>query len=622
MARELEVITEHLGPASTTENIMVLKFSADLITELAGMVEGKHLFDAILIDVTQCGFLFTAEMLIEAAQLAKNLLQLRGSMVFLKSDKAVAIMRDSLTGNLSFHVFNNHSELFDHSPSLARKIKETLGKSFELEDQNTDLSQQILMAAIPILTSLGIKLKATLESNRRRNMVLSCIDNYTPLNTITHRLCDQERLTISELMEELKSLEQAKAIYPLFPKINFLVSCFKNRAKFGLKDYLIGGKLLTHEQADDLLTEIHNMPPKERLSLGPLAVKKGFINGRQLVVALQDQDFYGHGGEESQEAKKLVKRIADSTQVDALVGHLGTTDPSNLLQNFVQNRQTGVLSVENKDNSFKAHFDIGKITHAKLGKLEGNKAIVEFASSWEEGMFVFMQRVSPADLSRDSCKLTRVLDKLLLDSALARDNMDVVLKKLPKGVFSVLEKLPDDEGLLTAGKFEDPKEKTPIKPDEVKAMMRVWNALDGLTPLKNVVHNLGDVTTSEASRAVDLLLHYNLVSIHSADVSQPLATFQVLLKKVTDTVGKEKSSAFLRLSLRDTVGYSGHARVYVMTPSCEVGIDMVAARATGASLTTIVKDLENWQVKFIEYVSQDIDPETLMSIIREVHPHV
>ncbi len=115
-----EVVTEQLAPAELQENTLVLKFGPDLLSELQGLLDGKHLFDSILIDVTQCGFLFTAEVIIEAAQIAKNLLQMQGAMVFLKLDKAVAIVRDSLTGILSLHIFESHAALFDHSPSPAR----------------------------------------------------------------------------------------------------------------------------------------------------------------------------------------------------------------------------------------------------------------------------------------------------------------------------------------------------------------------------------------------------------------------------------------------------------------------------------------------------------------------
>jgi hypothetical protein len=98
-----------------------------------------------------------------------------------------------------------------------------------------------------------------------------------------------------------------------------------------------------------------------------------------------------------------------------------------------------VLSVEFRDMQFRALFDTGKISHAKLGKLLGNAAVIEFASVWKQGIFVFIQRTPPADLSKDNCKVSKALDKLLLDAALAADNTEVTWKKLPKGAESVLE---------------------------------------------------------------------------------------------------------------------------------------------------------------------------------------
>ena len=33
----------------------------------------------------------------------------------------------------------------------------------------------------------------------------------------------------------------------------------------------------------------------------------------------------------------------------------------------------------------------------------------------------------------------------------------------------------------------------------------------------------------------------------------------------------------------------------------------------------MIKDLENWQVTFIEYVSQELDRDTLVELIRQIH---
>jgi hypothetical protein len=612
-----EVITERLGKLVAQENVVVLKYSPDLLAELSGLAESKHLFDAVLIDATVCGYLFTAETLIEASRVAQNLLEIQGALLFLKSDKAVAIVRDSLMGALSMHVFDNHAELFDYSATLARHVQTALGRETMLLEESTDLARQVLMSSVPVLTSVGIKLKAGMDQPRKRNAVIAAIDNYSPLSTICHRLASQGRATSDEVIEELKALEQSKAIYPVFSKVPFLVNCFRNQTPFSLKDYMLASRLVTNDQMDEMLYELQSMPIRERVTLGPLAVKKQFINTRQLEIVLQDQAFYGQSGDSDE--VRLVKASGEDTQVQSLVGHLGTTDPSNLLQNLATNRETGVLSVEYKDKQFRAQFETGKITHAKVSKVGGNNAVIEFASAWKEGIFVFIQRTPPPDLQKDTAKVTKALDKLLLDAALAQDNTDVILKKLPKGIDSVLEKVDDEEELLEKGAFEDPQEKTPLSEKEVALIRRVYGALDGLTSLTTVIRYMGDVTTFEAARAVDILLHYGLATIPAVDLSTPLEKFQMLIAAVSEKIGGDLTSAFLRLSLRDSIGYSGRARVFALGGGGEVGVDMAAARQAQTSLSVVVKDLENWQVKYIEYVSQELDRDTLLGLIREIH---
>jgi Domain of unknown function (DUF4388) len=612
-----EVITERLSRMMSQENVVVLKYGPDLLAELTGLAAGKHLFDAVLIDATTCGYLFTAEVLIEAGRLANGLLEVQGALVFLKKDKAIAIVRETLMGSLTFHIFENHSELFDYSAPLARHVQAVLGKSSEATtDESTDLTQQVLMSTVPVLTHLGIKLKAGMDQPRKRNAVIAAVDNYTPLSTISHRITSQGKMTADELLEELKGLEQSRAIYPIFSKVPFLVNCFRNQTPFTLRDLLVASKLVTQDQLDEMLFELQSMPIKERLTIGPLAVKKGFINTRQLEIALQDQAFYGQTSDS--EKVKLVKTSGEETQVQSLVGHLGTTDPSNLLQNIATNRETGVLSVEYKDLQFRAQFEVGKLTHAKVGKVGGNSAVIEFASSWKDGIFVFIQRTPPADLAKDSCKVSKPLDKLLLDAALAKDNTDTVLKKLPKGINSVLEKNPDDNGLLET-LLEDPQEKKPVSQAEMERAQRIWAAMDGITSLATSIRYLGDITTSELTTAIALLLHHDLVKVPKVDLHGPLDKFQQLVVAVGQKITSELSLAFLRLALRDSIGYSGRARIFTMGAGGEVGVDLAAARSAQTSLTTIIKDIENWQVKYIEYVSQELNRDVLLGLIREIH---
>src|SRR6516165_7088419 len=97
---QAQALTQSPNKAVHQENILVVPYTDDLLDQLARHVDKKHLYDAVLIDASTCGFFFTAECLLEAARLAKQLLELQGTMIFLKTDKAVGISRDTLMGNL------------------------------------------------------------------------------------------------------------------------------------------------------------------------------------------------------------------------------------------------------------------------------------------------------------------------------------------------------------------------------------------------------------------------------------------------------------------------------------------------------------------------------------------
>jgi hypothetical protein len=600
------------------DNILVLNYSPDLNQRLAQLLDKKHLYDAILIDASDCGFLFMAEMLVESARLAKNLLEMQGTLIFLNREQAVGLCRESLVGNLAFLMFDNYAQLFDYSPALARHVQVALGKSANVLEESTDIFQQVLMSTIPVLTRDGIKMKGTIDRMSSRNTLLASIDNFTPLSSIAHRIVsEQQRMTMADMLQELKGLESSKVIYPIFAKIPFLINCFQHKTPFTLRDYLVAAKYVNQSQLDEMLVELKHTFSKEQISLGPLALKKGYINSRQLEITMQDQAFYGRHS--NTEQVKVVKTTAEESQVHSLIGRLGTTHPSNLLQNLAQNRETGVLSVEYKDLQFRAQFELGKLTHAKLGKITGNSAIIEFASAWLEGIFVFIQRTPPPDLAKEACMLNQSLDKLLLDAALAKDKSDLVLQQLPNGKESLLEKVPENEKVLDQPGLEDPQDKVPLKPAEIALMKRLFKELDGLGPLGNAIRRLGDVTTYDGLKAAERLWHYKLLTLPDVDVHGPLDKFRQLCRKVVEKIGAERSMAFLRLSLRDTMSYSARARMFAVGRSGEVGIDMAIARQAGASLSVVIKDIEDWQVKYIEYVSQEVDSELLLSIIQEIH---
>jgi hypothetical protein len=62
--------------------------------------------------------------------------------------------------------------------------------------------------------------------------------------------------------------------------------------------------------------------------------------------------------------------------------------------------------------------------------------------------------------------------------------------------------------------------------------------------------------------------------------------------------------------------------LYIIANSGELGIDQAAAQSAHVSLSQVLQDVEDWQVKYIEYVSQEMNANELMTIIQEVHAEV
>jgi hypothetical protein len=608
--------TIRLSDNIVQENVVALVIGTELLDELAGLAQSNRQFDVVIIDCTNSGFFFTADVMIQASEIARTLLEVQGAMVFVKADKAVAVIKESMVGLLTFQIFETLSQLYDYSPSLAHQVQLTLGTKTDIVEESSDLSEQILMSSVPVLTAFGIKLKAGMESTRRRNMVLSAVDNYTPISSIIQKLTG--RVAFEELLDELRALEECGGIFPLFAKIPFLVHCFRSKTPFKLKDYLTESRLLTQEQLDSMLTTLQNTQASERLNLGALCVSKGLLTSRQLEIALQDQAFYGQSGDT--EKVKILVDGDQASKVQSLVGHLGTTDPAGVLQSLASNRETGVLSVEHKDLQFRALFEMGKINFAKQGKLRGNDAITEFVSVWKEGIFVFIERQPPQDLVEESCKVSRPLDKLLLDSALGCDNIEVVWKKLPRGPETALEKVEDEQGLLSGSvQVLDPQEGYEIPQEELHIMQRLHKEFDGLVSVAQTIKKIGWLTTAKAALAISRLLHYGLVKIPASDLAAPLEKFQLISMSIAHRIGAERSNALLRLSLQASQGYSAKARMFSIGSAGEVGVDLSLARSAGLGLTHVVKQLEEWQVKYIEYVSQELDKSVLREIVMRAH---
>ncbi len=88
----------------------------------------------------------------------------------------------------------------------------------------------------------------------------------------------------------------------------------------------------------------------------------------------------------------------------------------------------------------------GKPIGAKMNRLKGVEAITEFVTQWSEGIFVFRDKGVSQELD-DGCELKRSLDKLLLDLALYKDQVNQILSQLPTRRNTILERVWNFETL-------------------------------------------------------------------------------------------------------------------------------------------------------------------------------
>src|SRR5690242_14418583 len=105
--------TTLLLSGSAEDSVIGLRFGPELVDELTGLAAAKQIYDVIVIKSEGTDLTFGVDLLMEVAQIACKLLSLQGGIVFATSEKALAVVRETLMGMLSFHAFDNLAELYD-----------------------------------------------------------------------------------------------------------------------------------------------------------------------------------------------------------------------------------------------------------------------------------------------------------------------------------------------------------------------------------------------------------------------------------------------------------------------------------------------------------------------------
>jgi Domain of unknown function (DUF4388) len=613
----------------STLNFRTYSFRETLFAEFDRLVEEGRRFDGLIVDLMQTGFSIPVDTLVKFHAYGRRLLKPQGVCLFITSDAAMTLTKDDPGGGLTMNVYDSPFGIFARYPMLADYVCATVSgiDRRRLRGGGNTLANHILFTSFPILTPRGIQLKNSFELPASQNWLLQLIDDYTTSEGITRLMEARHNVHQDESLRLLQELEADGIIYPVFPRIQFLANCYHNRKPFRLGRYMVAAGILTPSQLEELLElqQQEGLGRSTRTFLGVLAVRKGYINTRELEVLLHDQFIFGGyhkvaGDSEDSNLSASQKQRSIETMRDAMIGSLGAIDSAGLLQSLSTAKKTGLLTVEHRDKALVVSFTDGKPTQASMDNLKGYHAMVEFLVMWTEGIFVFRDKSTSRELESDECKVTHALEKLLLDAALHQDNNNRILKALPGGRSAILErvwnfaeqweKIPGESLKYFDGSSVQEADRTHI--------VDLARQIDGLTTLDEVIKTADDRPSYVVLKHLQLLLDNQLVSRQQTSLFRPLTVFQRIVAELQQHLGKEDNKTMLQQSLLYVHGDATTSLRFHVDFEGRVSVNLSQVKSTATPVSIVLLELRRWMEAYLAHVRRHLDPQLVDAVVAKV----
>jgi hypothetical protein len=602
-------------------SFLTYSYRETLFAEFERLVEAAKQFDGLIIDLMQTGFSVPLDELVKFSLYAKRLLKPQGVLLFVKADGAITLTKDDPGGGLTFNVYDSPFGIFARHPMLADYVCATVSgiDRRRLRGGGSTLANHILYTSTPVLTDSGRKAKEGFNLPAPQSWVLQMIDDYSSVEAITRTLEERHHLPADETLRMLQELEAEDIIFPVFSRIQFLSNCYHNRKPFRLGRYMVAAGILSESQLQELLErqEEEGWGKGQKTFLGLLAVRLGFLNTRELEVLLDDQYLYG-GYHKKADSEGQVGRNVE-TMRDSMIGSLGAIDAHGLLQSLSTAQKTGLLTVENRDKALVVSFTNGKPISAKMNRLKGVEAITEFVTQWSEGIFVFRDKGLSQELD-DGCELKRSLDKLLLDAALYKDQVNQILAQLPTGRNTILERVWNFETLWNK-LFTKPLkylDGSLVSDKDKQSIMQLANLIDGLSTLDEVIKSFDLWPGYAIIKSVHLLIEQRLVNVQQASLFRPLSVFQRIVSELQKTIGRDDNKALLQASLHYVHGDSPAASRFHIDHEGRVSVNLAQVKTSGTPVSAVLLELRRWMEAYLAYCRRQIDPHIVDNAVAKI----
>lgn len=602
-------------------SFLTYSYRETLFAEFERLVEAAKQFDGLIIDLMQTGFSVPLDELVKFSLYAKRLLKPQGVLLFVKADGAITLTKDDPGGGLTFNVYDSPFGIFARHPMLADYVCATVSgiDRRRLRGGGSTLANHILYTSTPVLTDTGRKAKEGFNLPAPQSWVLQMIDDYSSVEAITRTLEARHHLPADETLRMLQELEAEDIIFPIFSRIQFLSNCYHNRKPFRLGRYMVAAGIVSESQLQELLErqEEEGWGKGQKTFLGLLAVRLGFLNTRELEVLLDDQYLYG-GYHKKADSEGQSGRSVE-TMRDSMIGSLGAIDSHGLLQSLSTAQKTGLLTVENRDKALIVSFTNGKPTHAKMNRLKGMEAITEFVTSWSEGIFVFRDKGVSTELD-DGCELKRSLDKILLDSALYKDQINQILSQLPTGRNTILERVWNFETLWNKMATKPLKylDESTVTDRDKQAIVQLAGLIDGLSTLDEVIKSFDLWPAYAIIKSVHLLIDQRLVNVQQASLFRPLSVFQRIVTELQKTIGRDDNKALLQASLHYVHGDSPASSRFHIDHEGRVSVNLAQVKTSGTPVSAVLLELRRWMEAYLAYCRRQIDPHIVDNAVAKI----